>query len=115
MIGVALFFDGVQAVLAFFGIGLILNSIVSIVAWLVFFLWLHAKGLSYGAGLKGGLTAAKSPAAINAATLLVGVIPFLNILPERTVGIVAIIVVAYAERTAGGMSAGTLLEKAHTV
>jgi hypothetical protein len=71
--------------------------------------------MSYGVGLKGGLTSAKNPVVINAAALLVGVIPVLNILPERTIAIIAIIVIEQAEHAVGGTAAGKLLEKAHTV
>lgn len=98
MIGVSLLFDGAQALLGLLVIGIVLNSAISVVAWLTFFLWFHAKGMSYGVGLKGGLSTAKNPMVINAAAFLIGLIPILNILPERTVAIVAIIALERAER-----------------
>lgn len=91
MVGVSLLFDGAQALLGLLYIGIILNSAISVIAWLTFFLWFHAKGMSYGAGLKGGFSMAKNPMVINAAAFLIGLIPLLNVLPERTVAIVAII------------------------
>lgn len=115
MIGVSLLFDGAQALLGLLVIGIILNSAISVVAWLTFFLWFHAKGMSYGIGMKGGLSTAKNPMVINAAAFLIGLIPILNMLPERTVAIVAIIALERAESFAGGAAVKKLLEKTQAV
>ena len=45
MIGVALLFDGVQFFLDVVLIGLIVNRLISIWAWLTFYLWLKIKGV----------------------------------------------------------------------
>lgn len=115
MIGVSILFDGAQALLGLFVIGIVLNSAISVVAWLTFFLWFHAKGMSYGVGMKGGLSTAKNPMVINAAAFLIGLIPIINILPERTVAIIAIIALERAESLAGGAAVKKLLEKTHAV
>ena len=102
MVGVSLLFDGAQALFGLLVIGIVLNSAISVLAWLTFFLWFHAKGMSYGIGLKNGASVVKNPMVINAAAFLIGLIPILNILPERTVAIIAIIALERAENFVGG-------------
>lgn len=96
MVIASLIFDGIQTVVLLIpAAGIVLSVAVSIVAWLTFFIWFHAKGMTYGASLKRGLSPAKNPMVINIATGLIGFTP-LAILPERTLGIVLIIVFEYA-------------------
>lgn len=47
MIATALFFDGVQAFLTLILIGPFVNWMISIMAWLTFFLWLSIKGVRF--------------------------------------------------------------------
>ena len=47
MIGVALLIDSIQLVLTIFGIGLFINWLISILAWLTFFLWFVLNGVSF--------------------------------------------------------------------
>src|SRR3989338_1424755 len=60
MVGVSLLFDGAQALFGLLVIGIVLNSVISVIAWLTFFLWFHAKGMSYGIGLKKGASVVKN-------------------------------------------------------
>lgn len=48
LILVALGFDGIQAFLDLIIIGVVLNWIVGIIAWLTFFIWLKSLGMSGG-------------------------------------------------------------------
>jgi len=47
MLGVALLFDGFQFLLIILVVGIFLNPIVGIVAWLTFYLWFTMKGVSF--------------------------------------------------------------------
>jgi hypothetical protein len=49
MLATALFYDGVQAILAFFVIGLLINRLITAFAWLHFYTWfkirdIHVRG-----------------------------------------------------------------------
>ncbi|OHA09166.1 MAG: hypothetical protein A3B37_01330 [Candidatus Sungbacteria bacterium RIFCSPLOWO2_01_FULL_59_16] len=116
MVFVSLFFDGGQFILGLIPvIGIVFTFVLSIFAWLTFFVWFHAKGMSYGASLKGGLSSAgKNPMVINTAMLLIGMIPFVNMLPERTAGIVLVIIFEYADYMTKKSGGGKLFAKAGT-
>lgn len=96
---VSLIFDTSQALLTMIGIGFLLNPFISFFAWLTFFVWLGAKGMTFGSALKSVKSALQNPALLNIGTLLVGMIPGVNALPERTVGTIAIIVAEYLSAT----------------
>ena len=97
MIIIALAFDGLQFLLLAIAVGAVLNSIVSVIAWLIFFIWLHAKGMSFTSFKGGARSLAKNPQVINMATVGIGFIPIINALPERTAGTLAIIIIEYVE------------------
>jgi hypothetical protein len=97
MVLTSLIFDGIQTGVQLIpAAGIVLSVAVSIVAWLTFFIWFHAKGMTYGASLKRGLSPAKNPMVINIAAGLIGFTP-LAILPERTFGIILIIAFEYLD------------------
>lgn len=88
MIGTALLFDGIQAFLTFILIGVFVNWIITIWAYLTFFLWFSFLGIHFMkpanfTSLNGGL--------------IVELIPLLNALPTWTLAVTIIIAKATAE------------------
>ncbi|OGN25458.1 MAG: hypothetical protein A3A13_03135 [Candidatus Yanofskybacteria bacterium RIFCSPLOWO2_01_FULL_43_22] len=82
MIGVAIVFDGVAALLGLLIIGGVVNSFVAIVASFVFGLWLHSKKVSL----------ADTRVLIRMVSgLVIELIPIVNILPAWTFCIVSTI------------------------
>ncbi|GEM_PF-2777006 len=102
---VSLIFDISQALLTMIGIGFLLNPFISFFAWLTFFVWLGIKGKTFTSSLKNATSALKNPALLNVGTLLVGMIPAINALPERTAGTLAIIFADYLSSVVKPMSA----------
>ncbi len=70
MIAVALIIDGLEAVLSFFLIGLLVNSFIDLIAALIFGIWFSHHGVRSGLGIAG--------------TAAVEFIPGLNALPVWT-------------------------------
>ncbi len=79
LILVALIIDGVQIFLDFIIIGLVVNYIIDIYAWLIFFVWLKLLGISMF-NAKGTRTMIFLGVALG-----IELIPFINALPGWTV------------------------------
>ena len=97
MVLASLIFDGAQALLgAIPMLGYPLGLMVVIIAWLTFFVWLQAKGMSMNISLKGKVTTmVRNPMVINAAAALVGALDIFGTIPDRTLGIITIIIFEY--------------------
>lgn len=81
MVGVALLFDGIQALFLLIPLlGWILSSLLSIFAWLTFYLWSSIKGW--------GLSDSAKQFLVQWAIPFVEVIPVLNALPTWTLKVV---------------------------
>lgn len=108
MTAVAFLFDGAQLFLAFIMIGIVVNPVISVIAWLTFFLWYHAKGMNSSISLRGGMSSiAKNPAMMNVLALLVELVGFNILALERTAATIVTIVAEYA-RTAAAKRAGAV-------
>ena len=83
MVATALFFDGIQALLALFMIGLILNRFVSLFAWLTFFVWFAVKGVKF-------VSKPKNLVVFGGGTLC-EIIPVISALPAWTLSIAGIV------------------------
>lgn len=80
MMFVALFFDGLQAILSpIVGVGWILSSMIALYAWLTFTLWSSWKGVGIPSGVRGFIVKWIVP--------LVEFVPIVNILPTWTLRI----------------------------
>lgn len=106
MLIVALFFDGVQfflnilGMIPFLGV-MFMAPLYAVVfsAWLAFGLWFASLKVNYF----GGRKAAMKIYAIFA-TLVIGFIPILSMVPELTAGVFVMIIATRAEDTSGGKS-----------
>jgi hypothetical protein len=93
MVGVAATIDGVQFLLNFIPIlGWILTSLISIFAWLTFFVWFMFNDVSY---LKGKAVVLK--VALIFCVPIVEVISILNDLPAWTAYIIIMLLIVKAE------------------
>lgn len=83
MISVSVFFDIVEAILAFFAIGLLINRVLVLIKWSIFLIWFWSNHVYV----------LKSPKRLKIAgvTFIAGLIPVIGALPEFTLGIVKII------------------------
>jgi len=68
------------------------GSVVTAIAWFIFNLYFYFKGISIFSGKK---------LAANLGAIIVGLIPFLDVLPETLVGMIAIIMYVRAEDKLG--------------
>lgn len=116
MIGVAFLFDAAEVFFDFILIGFVINPVLSVIAWLTFFVWFHSKGMSSGLSLKGGFTSImKNPMFMNAATLAVELLDQNLLVLEKTVGIAIVVFTELAEQQVKKTGVGKALEKAHVV
>ena len=92
MIGIAMFFDFLQLILTFLIIGLIINTILSVVIFLIFLAWFSANGVNYFAGAHAGRRFF-----IMSATFLAKLIPGINMLPLWTIRVIAEIRLVHSE------------------
>lgn len=101
MIGVALLVDAAQALATLLLIGVVLNTVIGIIAWLIFFVWFKMKGVSFGfptRGGKGGLV--RNPLMLIAGAGAVEFIPFINNLPAWALAVgIAVVLELKAART----------------
>ena len=104
MLIAAVFFDGVQFFLNILGMiplfGIIFTGLLHAVAfsaWVAFGFWFAALKVNYF----GGRKAAMKIYAIFA-TLVIGLIPILSMVPELTAGVLVMIIATRAEDTSGG-------------
>ncbi len=88
MIAVALLYDAVQAFLDFILIGLAINWILDIWAWLTFFIWFKLKGVSF--------TNPKRAVSLNGGFIL-ELIPAVNALPIWTAAVIILIITVKTE------------------
>jgi len=86
MMGVAFFFDFIQFILLFLGIGAFFGFIVGGTAWLTFFLWFTIKGVPFIWGGRTTKKVGKRLGAIAAETIplpviggIIGAIPWLSL------------------------------------
>ncbi|OGZ95033.1 MAG: hypothetical protein A3I44_00845 [Candidatus Sungbacteria bacterium RIFCSPLOWO2_02_FULL_51_17] len=98
----ALAIDAAQFLLALVVVGVVFNGIIDIAAWLAFYLFFKAKGLSFGLSfknmLKGGAGGImKNPLAISTFAAMIEFIPFIGSLPAWTLAIVLSLGVEYAQ------------------
>lgn len=103
MITVALVFDGLQFILTLLLVGVVLNPIITVAAYLIFFLWFTLGcGVKFrGKSLTGGIT-----------TLILEFVPGLNALPGITFGVVITILTSWSEATlAKGGAVGAVAKK----
>lgn len=68
------------------------GSITTAIGWFIFNLYFYFAGISVFSGKK---------LAVNLGAIIIGLIPFLEVLPETTVGIISIIVFVKAEDKLG--------------
>lgn len=91
MLGISIFIDFLQLILGFLLIGLFLNPLIAIFAWLIFYLWLKIRGINFTDRMASRFTI----------ILLGGVIEMIPIvgalLPGLTLSIFALIVIARHE------------------
>lgn len=117
MTAVAFLFDGAQLLLGLIIVGFVINPVISVIAWLTFFLWYHALGMNSSLSLRGGMRSiVKNPVMMNAAALLVELVGFNILLLERTAATIITIIAEYSEtKLAKRLGvAGRLLERAST-
>lgn len=89
MILFGMFLDSVDLLLdLFFGAGIIFDSIIGIIGWLVFYLWFKLNNVSF--------TNPKTAMRFNG-TVIAEIVPFINQLPMWTIGIVVTIVAVRLE------------------
>lgn len=95
MLSVALFFEGIQALLLLLAVGAVVNTIIGVAAFLVFFVWFLANGVHFM-----NSTRALIRSSIMAVGLIAEVTPFINaILPGIFISVlVNIIMVKLADR-----------------
>lgn len=79
MVSVSVFFDLIEFILTLLAIGLILNTIIGMVKWFLFWLWFTLLGVKFFGNTKR--------LKIGAGTFILGLIPIINALPEFTTGI----------------------------
>lgn len=79
MVGVAIFFDLIQIILTLLAVGIVADSLITVVAGLTFFLWFKLKGVQFN-NSKKILTAGGS--------FLVEAIPVLNVIPTWTISVI---------------------------
>ncbi|MCK4386782.1 MAG: hypothetical protein KAV41_01695 [Candidatus Pacebacteria bacterium] len=89
MIAAALFYDGVQTLLTAVGIGPFVNWLISIFAWLTFWLWFTIKGVSFTNNPKRLFTFMGGS--------LLEIIPLIATLPIWTANITATVFITKAE------------------
>jgi|GEM_PF-4992934 len=92
LIGLAMFFDFIQLILTFLIIGLIINTLLSIVIFLFFFAWFSFNGVSYFSGPH-----AERRFAVMSATFLAKLIPGINMMPLWTIRIMSEIRLVHRE------------------
>lgn len=90
MLGTALIFDGLQALLTFTLIGSVASPLVTFAAVSVFALWFLIYGINYIGGRKAGIKLASTVGATVAE-----LVPLINGLPAITLGVLGVI---YASR-----------------
>jgi len=96
---VAFLFDALEvALLAIFGIGLILNRLVVIIKWWIFWFWFGAHDVPFGKLNSKDATRRFITMSI---TMIVGFIPGLGALPEFTFGIIILGILVRAEDKTG--------------
>ena len=78
MVVVALVFDIVQMILDFLGAGVILDTILSILAWVVFFFWFRIHGVKFSGKMANAFGTG----------FLIELIPILNFLPAWTATVI---------------------------
>ena len=88
MIVVALLYDAVQAFLDFILIGLAVNWILDIWAWLTFFIWFKLKGVSFANP--------KRAISLNGGFIL-ELIPAVNALPIWTAAVIILVITVKTE------------------
>jgi len=101
MVVIALVYDGTQALIDLFTLGLlgwIINPLIDLWAFLTFFLWFNLKGVSF---------ARPSKALTLGGTTLIEMIPFLNDLPTWTAGVIIMVAQTYAEDVVEKVSPAT--------
>lgn len=115
MLITALVFDGLQALFTFLLIGVVLNPVVAIFAWLTFFIWFKMKGMSFGAarGRPGGGGIFQNPLAIIAASFGLELFPFINSLPTWTAAVVTTIVLDQRRARSGAATPARTTLPAH--
>lgn len=108
MLLLALAVDGAQILLDFILIGVVVNSIIDIYTWLIFYVWFKALGISFGVAkgtkfgqgsLVGGNSESllKNPLVVIAVALVVEFIPVVNALPAWTAAIAITIVIEHVD------------------
>jgi len=90
MTTVALFIDGLQALLTFLIIGFIINPLIQIFAWILFYLWFHFNDVKM---LEGGLR----KAILFFGGGILELIPIINALPVWTLTTGATILIVKQE------------------
>ena len=80
MVSISVFFDIIEFILALLAVGLILNTIIGIIKWFLFWLWFTLRGVKFFGNTKR--------LKIGAGAFILGLIPVINALPEFTVGII---------------------------
>lgn len=88
MIIVALLYDAVQAFLDFILIGLVVNWILDVWAWLTFFIWFKLKGVSF--------TNPKRAISLNGG-FIAELIPAVNALPIWTAAVIIMVITVKTE------------------
>jgi len=88
MIVVALLYDAAQAFLDFILIGLAVNWILDIWAWLTFFIWFKLKGVSFANP--------KRAVSLNGGFIL-ELIPAVNVLPIWTAAVIILVITVKTE------------------
>ena len=83
-------FDFLQGILNFAIIGVVMSSLVSVAAWLTFFMWFKFHDVGF---FEGGVR----KVIIMGAALLVEIVPILNTLPAWTVAVLLLIAIVWKE------------------
>ncbi len=98
MVTAAMIFDLIEAGLGFLAIGLVLNRLIVVVKWFLFWFWFKIKDVHF---TKLNSKSASRRAVTAISTFLIGMIPILGILPEFTIGIIAMLLLVRVEDKTG--------------
>ena len=90
MIGVALLYDGAQALIEFImvGFGFTVNWVITVWAWLTFYTWFKIYGVSFLNARRG--------ATLNS-SFIIEIFPFLAVIPSWTLAVLLLVLSVRAE------------------